>query len=325
MAITFNCRHCGKSLTTTDDKAGRQAKCPGCGELIVVPKSEAVEDSYEEAASDDDGAEMTAPSPATKSCPMCGAENPRRAKVCQACGEEFVGAARQAGSKERTHQIIDAGDVLSATWKIFQQNLSVLVLSTLACVGICLGVYAVFIAVFAAISISLQPQMGRQEAELIINLLSLPLGIGITALVAYLNSGVNRLLLAVARGEEATVNMIFSGGRYAMRSFLVGILFNMMTTFGFYCCIAPGILLWLMFWPFLYIIVDQDSPGLESLTKAKDLTTNNWLSVFVLILAASGIGLVGTVTCVGVVFTMPVTWLSFAVAYCKMTGQRTAE
>jgi len=37
VAIEFNCSHCGKLLTTSDERARAQAKCPACGDLITVP------------------------------------------------------------------------------------------------------------------------------------------------------------------------------------------------------------------------------------------------------------------------------------------------
>ncbi len=37
MPIEFNCAHCGKLLRTPDDAAGRQAKCPDCGNLSQIP------------------------------------------------------------------------------------------------------------------------------------------------------------------------------------------------------------------------------------------------------------------------------------------------
>jgi len=39
MPIEFRCRRCGKMLRTGDDTAGRQAQCPGCGTISVVPGS----------------------------------------------------------------------------------------------------------------------------------------------------------------------------------------------------------------------------------------------------------------------------------------------
>jgi uncharacterized RDD family membrane protein YckC/phage FluMu protein Com len=37
LAIEFNCPHCGKLLTTADERASQRAKCPACGDLITVP------------------------------------------------------------------------------------------------------------------------------------------------------------------------------------------------------------------------------------------------------------------------------------------------
>jgi uncharacterized RDD family membrane protein YckC len=37
LVIEFNCPHCGKLLTTSDERAGARAKCPACDDLITVP------------------------------------------------------------------------------------------------------------------------------------------------------------------------------------------------------------------------------------------------------------------------------------------------
>ncbi|MFA5423449.1 MAG: hypothetical protein WC374_06280 [Phycisphaerae bacterium] len=38
--INFKCR-CGRAIRTADENAGRKGKCPGCGEALVVPATEA--------------------------------------------------------------------------------------------------------------------------------------------------------------------------------------------------------------------------------------------------------------------------------------------
>ncbi len=38
MPIEFRCTQCGKLLRTGDDTAGKQAKCPACGTLLVIPE-----------------------------------------------------------------------------------------------------------------------------------------------------------------------------------------------------------------------------------------------------------------------------------------------
>jgi len=42
MAIRFKC-DCGKALKVADELAGKQGKCPGCGNTITVPRLAAVE------------------------------------------------------------------------------------------------------------------------------------------------------------------------------------------------------------------------------------------------------------------------------------------
>jgi len=37
MAIEFSCSHCGRRLRVPDEAAGKQAQCPGCNGLTLVP------------------------------------------------------------------------------------------------------------------------------------------------------------------------------------------------------------------------------------------------------------------------------------------------
>uniref|UniRef100_A0A7C2P3P9 Uncharacterized protein n=1 Tax=Schlesneria paludicola TaxID=360056 RepID=A0A7C2P3P9_9PLAN len=79
-----------------------------------------------------------------------------------------------------------------------------------------------------------------------------------------------------------------------------------------------------MFWPYVFVLVDEDPPGIECLSRSKDYTAQNWGAVFVLVLAAFAINLLGVCALgIGLIFTAPLTSLMMAVAYCKMSGQRT--
>jgi DNA-directed RNA polymerase subunit RPC12/RpoP len=40
--IKFRCEHCEKKIGVPDDYAGKQVKCPGCGEVVTVPEPDAV-------------------------------------------------------------------------------------------------------------------------------------------------------------------------------------------------------------------------------------------------------------------------------------------
>src|SRR5262249_51579502 len=51
MAISVTCA-CGKKLQARDEHAGKKAKCPGCGALLVVPEKAPWEDGDEYALMD---------------------------------------------------------------------------------------------------------------------------------------------------------------------------------------------------------------------------------------------------------------------------------
>jgi len=95
---------------------------------------------------------------------------------------------------------------------------------------------------------------------------------------------------------------------------------------GIVACIIPGIFVAMIFYPYVYTLVDEDAPGIECLSRARAASKDNLGAIFVLFIAAIGINVLGVLAlCVGLVVTAPLTALMFAVAYCKMTGQRTVK
>lgn len=85
MVIEFSCSQCQRLLRTSDDKAGRTAKCPDCQTPITVPQAgSAPPDFSDEPAAFREHEDNTTP------CPMCGAENDSWVKRCQSCGEELT-------------------------------------------------------------------------------------------------------------------------------------------------------------------------------------------------------------------------------------------
>jgi hypothetical protein len=333
VTIEFRCGTCQKLLRTTDDKAGATAKCPQCASPVLVPaapaKKPAEEEWSDEPASEE---EEWAPPPGAKKsssgpkqpCPMCGEQIPVAAARCRFCGEQLSrGAAAAATRRGPGH--VDAGEVISASWRIFQSQM-----------GICIGLVILGVVINGGITFGAQRIAEVVQLELMRGNpgnfgLAIAVGLVIGQIPpllvgSFLNAGMQRGLLKVARGENAEIGDLFTGGPYYLRMLGNSILFQIIISVGIVLCIVPGILLALMFWPFGYVLVDRDSPGMECLSEAKEITQNTWLQVFVLWLAVFGITLLGMVPlCVGLIFTIPLTSLMFAVAYCHMTGQPTAD
>ena len=61
MPIDLNCSGCGKRLRVPDDSAGKQARCPACGEISTVPESAMQRDPIPN-LSDNPFADMPTPS-----------------------------------------------------------------------------------------------------------------------------------------------------------------------------------------------------------------------------------------------------------------------
>lgn len=325
MDINFNCPHCGKSLNTTDDRAGAQAKCPNCSEMVTVPSVAGAKPDVK--FDEGSGENLFAPLPSlpksasssgtgTKTCPMCGEESPQSAKACQACGEFFEDNRRGNG-------FLEVGDVISASWTIYMKKMGIVIGSVIV-VGLVSSAASLPTQICNIIN-NVREQQG-QNPEPILEIVGVLFLIPSYLVGYFLQLGLTRVLFKVARGKEANLGDVFSGGRYFWRMLGSTVLFGLMILAGMIACIIPGILVGLMFWPYVFVLIDEDSSGVNCLWRSKEITKGTWGSAFVLFLAIFGINVLGFLACcVGIIFTAPLSQLMLAVAYCRMTAQRTAE
>lgn len=327
MSITFACGNCGRTLTTSEDRAGQQAKCPGCGEVVTVPQPTAPEPLVEDDLLTEDGDEPSADktelaaekSSATRACPMCGMENPRTARKCQACGEAFPGTPKR---DRRANTSLEVGNMISSTWDIFKEHLAVTVVSTLILtIPMVVWIYATMGCGFIALS-----QLDAQEQ---VPLFALFIAGPISALsflaMAFLGPGYSRLMLAVARGDDVSLATLLSGGKFVLRNLLASIAFFTCVWFGTMACLVPGVLVALIWWAYSYILVDEDAPGLSCLGRSRAIMQDRWSDVFLVLLVGHLINYgVSSFCCIAGMFSQAFLALLTAVTYVRLTGQLTA-
>ena len=299
MTIEFNCPHCSHFLTTEDEKAGRSAKCPGCGNQIEIPAAPAGTDA--------------------------GGGNQWQDTRDTGDGDQWQGAG---GTDDLPALVpatgvpasMDVGDVFSISWTIFKDQMG-LVLGGVVIAGIITQIAQLP----AQVANQVMSADGVDDEVRIIAFGAYLVFLVISWLVQmYMTCGTTLLLLNVVKGRPAEITDIFRGGRYYGRMLLCSFVLGLMAFLGFLACIVPAIIISLMFYPFASVLVDRDVPGLDALWQARDLTSGHKMNLFVLFLAIFGITLLGFMACcVGLIFTTPLVTLMGTVAYMRMSGQQT--
>lgn len=331
MAIEFNCPHCDKLLKTSDEKAGRQAKCPGCGEIISVPASssapahDAVFDAEpvpDQEPESDQPASVDETSDATKVCPACGETIRAAAIKCRYCGEVLDRRKLLSGriNGRREMRPFPPGEVISDAWRLYIDSLGIAFGASL--IVLVLNAAVTFVAAIPGSLAEAMKNQGQEGMAALVTLMAMFLNLMSLVFQMYLHAGYSTFLLKIAREQTAELGDLFSGSRFLLRMCINSLVLGIFIIFGLLACVIPAIFVMVIFCPVWFVIVDQDLPGLDSLWRAKELTKGNLGSIFLLFLASFGITILGAMACyVGLLFTIPLVSVIFAVAYDRMTCQ----
>lgn len=322
MPIEFRCTNCQKLLRVPDETAGKQAKCPSCNMVLTIPSAEAA---------------AVGPPP-----PPPAAINPYQAPTQSTVGPpEFTGSPGGFGPTR-----IDAMEVLRNGWQIFQARMGNVILV----VGVALLIQFGFQFGSNFLTGALQ---AITSDPIVLGLASLFVSIGLNVFFLWLNIGQIIVLLKIARGGEATVGELFTGGAYLVRAIVVVICVLAFVVASMLPFVIPGIVamivagsnstvavvlllagvglafipyfyILLAFSPSLYLIVDRNAGALESLQLSREVTAGNKLQLLLVWIVGGFVYLLGFLACcVGVFFTGPLFGMIITVAYLSMTGQPT--
>lgn len=336
MTIEFHCPQCHKLLKTADDKAGVEAKCPGCGDVLVVPELSEGIDRHDAAegpviAETELFGERVLPSTmgpeSIRPCPVCGEPISCASDRCPSCGEPLALEGNDA-PPQMPHFV--TSDILGRTWAIFQQKIGVLLgVSFLLWVIQVLFIVVAYGLFFGIVFFVERAELDSPTGILVGSAVLIPGLILWSIVTCLLQGGYRRLLVDVAQGKPANFSQLFSGGRFFWRLLGANLLFGALVTAGSLLLVAPGVYAAVALWPYSYVLVDQDCGVVDAFERSWKLTIGNRLAGFVLMLALVGIHFAGSfIPCLSffaAILTEPFALLSLAVAYVEMNGRLTAE
>jgi DNA-directed RNA polymerase subunit RPC12/RpoP len=347
VTIEFCCFHCNKLLSTSDEKAGRQAKCPGCGQRIEVPASgkplpdhdlsdhdlpddRLVDDDLPEvnlgdrADTLDDSADPTdfVWSAPEQTCPACGERMAKSAIRCFRCGKIFDDDGTGSRRRVRRCEIrpFPPDEVIADAWRFFTQQAGLLILAFVVFSFLVMMAWT-FCASLRVLAEALLNQGGWLPSAIAVVLL-LVSWLGLMSLYSWLEAGYVRLQLNVVREQPAKLQDLFSGGPFFLRMLVVSSIFGLMISFGLSFCLIPGLFVALIFWPCCHVLVDEDLSVWQSLVRAKELTDGNWGSLILIFMFAAALAIAGVCTCgIGLTIALPFNNLLYVVTHDRMTGQ----
>jgi phage FluMu protein Com/uncharacterized membrane protein len=324
MAIEFRCTKCNKLLRTADDTAGKHAKCPECGEILLIPSPAPAIPPLSSGGSS---------TPPPQSPPPGGgnpfASNPQPQYQYEPdSGNPYQSPnpfsptptpTTQAAPGEIRPTIMDLGDVMGRAWEIYKREWGTCLVLVLIIIGCNFGFSMVFGVANQIVMAVTRDQDIAAVFSVFTNFIS-------QILQAWITIGQIRCFLRVARGQPVEYGEIFTGGPWLLRIIGASILYGLMVLGGVLLLIVPGIILALMFGQYYYLIVDRDMGVMDSLSMAKQITDGNKWTLFLMGLVCSGLTLAGVLAlCVGVLAVIPYVTLLQVMAYLTMTGQPTVD
>lgn len=235
------------------------------------------------------------------------------------------------------------GDILSRAFELFKLN-----------AGLCIGVVLIqnLANIFSQIASGILNSMAsvRPDDAGMLQGLGVLISIFVTIVSFWLSLGQLRVMVKIAKGQQAEFSEVFAGGRYFWRAVGAALLTGLCVTGVMLLCIVPfaiagvllreqaaaviaiigvGIVVFLGVILFVsarlgqsfYLIVDRNVGPMEALRLSAEITRGKVLTIILMMILMGAINIAGLLAClVGLIFTVPLTTLMMAVMYIALTG-----
>ena len=237
---------------------------------------------------------------------------------------------------------IDA--IVAASWSIFQRSPGACLWAVWAVILIATGLRMMLTLVMSGLEVAMP---GERATIAAINFAAI-MGVGIVQV--WLGIGMNLGLLRIARGQPISFDVLFSGGRYLVRSilgwiiasvlliavllvpwflvFALAMAFRDQGAIAFPVMIAGGVgCLVLMFYlaarfsQFSFLVLDRDAGAIEAIQSSWELTRGHAGTIVLVYISQLVFLLAGLLAfCVGLIVAIPFSNVLLTVTYLAVTG-----
>ncbi len=137
-----------------------------------------------------------------------------------------------------------------------------------------------------------------------------------------ISMGVIKITLKFCDQEQATYRDLFSAYRLLLNYLVGSIVYGIMVAIGFVFLIVPGIYLAVKYQFYDYLIIDKGMGPIEAIKRSGVLTEGVKRNLVLFWLALVGINILGMIALgVGLIATVPVSWLANAYVYRRLQLQ----
>jgi DNA-directed RNA polymerase subunit RPC12/RpoP len=279
--IQFNCPACGKTLAIQDEYAGRQARCPSCGNIITIPATPF---------------QGSAPPPPEQPA-WGGPVGPQPPPLFPppppppwGFQPGWTPPQPQPPPVFRPPESLDikVGPVISEAWHILTANLWPFI--------------GVFLLYWVVISVASQ---------------CVPFG-GLI-LTGPLECGLALYCLKKTRGEYAEVSDLFGGFKFFGRALGAYWLMALLTFLAFLALFVPGIIVALGFSLTYFFIIDTQLGVWDSMMASWNILKGYKWQLFLISLVCGLINILGILCLfVGLLVTVPLSFIAIACVYHRL-------
>jgi hypothetical protein len=138
--------------------------------------------------------------------------------------------------------------------------------------------------------------------------------------------GLFRYYLKLIRGQNAGLSDVFSGFSNGFPQLaLLGLIQGLLVMVGFVLCIIPGFYLSIAWYFAVVLVADQGMDFWSAMELSRKVVSRHWFTVFAFLLVMGLLAAAGIIgCCIGILVTMPISFIAIAYGYETVFGRKTA-